>query len=575
VLGGHGEANSPVLTWTCTDLGSTHCVPIIFVLRPLQTHALVDSCGRLATVGGHLFIMNGDVSRLSCDAWLLPTDDDFRISRSFAQSVGAQPDSCLADFEWSTGQRVQPLHENVHGEPWIWLGLVGRVGEPPTWYAQCGAEFIERATASIRTNGAVLDRRPLLGVNLVGTGEGGMASDKGNIHQVLIPELAKAAHKLDTDVVLVTWGRRAYAAAQWARNDYLEHELGGDRSQLWGLGDQSSWLTTAAHDLAEQVRQNNLVLFIGAGVSAGAGFPIWQTLLDELAIKAGFEQGDLSQLQKLDMRDQAALLSKRLLAKGQYLGEMISDRFSATQYSLTHGLLASLGVRENVTTNYDLLFEAAVEANQERLAVLPYQAVQPAERWLLKLHGSIDHENDIVLTRADYLGVPSQRGALFGLVQAMLLTRHMLFIGYSLSDEDFHAVMNDVSTARSGMRDAPKIGTAMTLFDDPIFNELWSSELDVIAVSSVTGKPSPVDTAAAARQLQIFLDLVCFNAADLSAYLLDDSYSAMLSKDENDLRDRLLELKEMRSAGAQGSGWERIARLLDEFAGGLYQHRRG
>ena len=201
-----------------------------------------------------------------------------------------------------------------------------------------------------------------------------------------------------------------------------------------------------------------------------------------------------------------------------------------------------------MTTNYDRLFETAVEANrgEHELAVLPYEPVKPGGRWLLKLHGSIDHEEDIVLTRADYLGLPSQRGALVGLVQAMLLTRHMLFVGYSLSDEDFHSVMNDVSRARAGMLDAPKIGTAMTLFDDPIFNELWSNELDIVAVTEDPGDPSPKEVVAAARKVQIFLDLVCFMAADLSAFLLDETYSNMLSPDEQTLRTNLLELKELR-----------------------------
>ena len=27
---------------------------------------------KLIAVGGHLFIMSGDLSRLACDAWLLP-----------------------------------------------------------------------------------------------------------------------------------------------------------------------------------------------------------------------------------------------------------------------------------------------------------------------------------------------------------------------------------------------------------------------------------------------------------------------------------------------------------------------
>ena len=56
-------------------------------------------------------------------------------------------------------------------------------------------------------------------------------------------------------------------------------------------------------------------------------------------------------------------------------------------------------------------------------------------------------------------------------------------------------------------------------------------------------------------------------AADLSAFLLDETYSNMLSPDEQTLRTKLLELKELRAAGARGSGWDQVDRLLGELSG--------
>lgn len=434
-------------------------------------------------MGGHLFVVNGDVTRLACDAWLLPTDNEFRVSASFAPSVGLPAHGRLSGRDWRS-ERVQPFGERPDSDPWIWLGDVGRGNAAPDWYAGCAFEFVEKAAGLLKADDRTPSRFPIVAVNVLGSGEGGLAADKGAIHHALIPVLEDAARRFDVDVVLVTWGRRAYAAAQRARRDHLEADMRGDRSQLWDLDDQEGRLAAVARRLAEHVQGSNLVLFLGAGVSSGAGLPVWQQLLDELAHEASFSGEEISRLHGFDLRDQAALVGKRLSAVGRQIGKEVAARFSTTRYSLMHALLASLGVRENVTTNYDQLFEAAVEATDERLAVLPYQAVHPRERWLLKLHGSIDNDDDIVLTRADYLGTPARRGALFGLVQAMLLTRHMLFVGYSLSDEDFHAVVNDVRAARAGVADAPPIGTVLTLFDDPMFEELWSADLEVAAVTS-------------------------------------------------------------------------------------------
>lgn len=77
--------------------------------------------------------------------------------------------------------------------------------------------------------------------------------------------------------------------------------------------------------------------------------------------------------------------------------------------SLAHALLASLPIRESVTTNYDDLFEQAAKCCGRPVAILPYDSVRDSDRWLLKLHGDAAHGDDIVITRDGYLGFPAGR----------------------------------------------------------------------------------------------------------------------------------------------------------------------
>ena len=87
------------------------------------------------------------------------------------------------------------------------------------------------------------------------------------------------------------------------------------------------------------------------------------------------------------------------------------------------------------------------------IAVLPYMdagaASASGDPWLLKMHGCVTHPEDIVLTRyfnydwnamghciyinmmwrEDYIRYHERRQALAGIVQAFLITKHMLFIG--------------------------------------------------------------------------------------------------------------------------------------------------
>ena len=53
----------------------------------------------------------------------------------------------------------------------------------------------------------------------------------------------------------------------------------------------------------------------------------------------------------------------------------------------------------------------------EKLSVLPYDRRESHDKWLLKMHGCVNHPSDIVLTRSDYIRYSERRAALAGIVQ--------------------------------------------------------------------------------------------------------------------------------------------------------------
>src|SRR5262249_8070865 len=143
-------------------------------------------------------------------------------------------------------------------------------------------------------------------------------------------------------------------------------------------------------------------------------------------------------LANLGELDRAAVIARRLpkgLSVGEAVAQLIADE--ARRHALGHALLARMPVDEVVTTNYDDLFARAGTAAGRPCAVLPGGAIRRGERWILKMHGTVQRPETIVLTRADYLRFQETRSALAGIVQALLLTRHMLFVGFSLHDDNF------------------------------------------------------------------------------------------------------------------------------------------
>ena len=101
---------------------------------------------------------------------------------------------------------------------------------------------------------------------------------------------------------------------------------------------------------------------------------------------------------------------------------------TASSYGITPPLMAALDAEQAITLNYDRLFAIAATDAQRPRRVIPGQS-SGEERWLLKLHGSVDESSSIVLIREDYLGFNADRAALSSLERATLMTRRLLFVG--------------------------------------------------------------------------------------------------------------------------------------------------
>jgi hypothetical protein len=376
-------------------------------------------------------------------------------------------------------------------------------------------QFIRENRGAISANGR---SRPLLAIPLVATGAGGFDSDKGAVARPLLQRiLAEVSASGSPDIVVVTNDKKKLAAVQLARRRaYLESQ-----GKAWSALDKE--MLHAAKRLAALARQDRLVFFFGAGVSQAAGLPSWKELLKLL-----WEQPELAEIADTDRPthplDQAWLMERRLDASGARLsiGHLV-DRVLAPDRSpsLSHYLLASLPVEEMVTTNFDTLFERACENIGEKIAVITEE--EPGDgRWLLKLHGSLRKPDQIVLSRSDYLNFSSNRVALAGVVQAMLLTRHMLFVGFSLSDENFLRITHEVSLALGDDRSGKSPAGTVLNFELPAYiDDLWRDQFEIQRI-----RPDSLKS----RGVEIFLDLLVDLLAEPATYLLDESFGSLMSE---------------------------------------------
>lgn len=534
---------------------------------------------------GHVFVVHGSLLCLECDAWLLPcghggsTASYWRLppNEDLYEAWGWPPGT------WTRSKRSVALEGDLD-RPRPFATHVGGGRDAPTeWFVEGALEFVAVAHARLAREGRAPRHgraRPLLAMPLVGTGYGGGAAYAGEIVAALLPELEREAEARGVDIALVANDAANHAAAQAARRTYWAARVLADpAARPWpALSDAQRQEAIALAGLAVERR---LVLFLGAGISRGAGLPDWSALLERLAERAAIE--DRAGFARLDYLDRAEVLERRLGGTAS-LGREVAALLQRERCSLAHALLAALPASEVVTTNYDRLFEIASEpvVGAGGLAVLGPGRRTDRARWLLKMHGCVTRPEEIVLTRTDYLRYAEERGALMGIVQALLMTRHMLFVGFSLDDPNFHRIADAVRRAVRGgagggagggaagvaqvRARGERFGTALTPARRGLVEEIWSDDLRWIAMAEQGDDPRE-----AARRHDVFLDCMAAHAPS-AGHLFDPAFAPLLGPDEEELTRAIGELRgiaeSMRARGASSPALPVVERMIEELGAG-------
>jgi hypothetical protein len=220
--------------------------------------------------------------------------------------------------------------------------------------------------------------------------------------------------------------------------------------------------------LVDRIAANQWTLFIGSGVSAsctnsaGQKPPTWEALLTSLC--ALIASGDARKV------GEALIAGRDFLAAADHIRYTLATEANLAGYfqairtavdgptgdkfrpSPLFQKLLNLDPKIVFTTNYDKLFEIASKSG---FATHPFTShklgydLRVGEPVLVRLHGSTDAINDVVLTRTDYARVMRTGREVFDALGALSLTSTILFVGYSLDDPDIQLVLQAVG--RPGM----------------------------------------------------------------------------------------------------------------------------
>lgn len=193
---------------------------------------------------------------------------------------------------------------------------------------------------------------------------------------------------------------------------------------------------------AEPIRsaylQGRLILFAGAGVSAGLGLPTFPQLVAEMARQLDIDPTQFQSYGEFRQLAEYYKIKKGNDALMDWMAREWHHPAIDVSRSPIHRLIAGSRFAHIYTTNYDRWLEAAHDAYPT-----PYIKIASADdlaraedgvRQIVKLHGDLDNGAPIVLDESSYFERLSFETPLDIKLRADVLGKSVLFIGYSISD---------------------------------------------------------------------------------------------------------------------------------------------
>lgn len=220
--------------------------------------------------------------------------------------------------------------------------------------------------------------------------------------------------------------------------------------------------------LSEEIRNQRVFLFIGAGLSIEAGCPSANGLAHILAAELEHT---------IEPDEQLGMISEyyETAFPGRLIPRLARILESTPTPAESHLKLASLPWATIFTTNYDTLIESAYEHHGKPLRKIVYPAqlgvTPPQDTTLVKLHGCISppyrfsRDAPLVITDKDYELYLGQRQLLIRWLTRLLLEGYIvLFVGYSVRDPYWQTIRLEVSATMG--RHMPAFYAVMPTFSE-------------------------------------------------------------------------------------------------------------
>lgn len=209
----------------------------------------------------------------------------------------------------------------------------------------------------------------------------------------------------------------------------------------------NSMKSLAIQNINNAIKDDSLIIFVGAGVSANSGLPKWSDLISEF-------KGDLNLREDKNNYLKIAQYYYDTVGKQKYFQKIISifQQHKNAQPNGIHDQIFRITPKHIITTNYDSLLESKMNSTISKYEVIKKDMDIPyskAGHYLIKMHGDLKEKN-IVLKEDDYLDYENNFYMISTLIKALIMNNTVLFIGYSLNDSTFNSIFRMIQKGFKG-----------------------------------------------------------------------------------------------------------------------------
>lgn len=216
---------------------------------------------------------------------------------------------------------------------------------------------------------------------------------------------------------------------------------------------------------------NQLVIFVGAGVSANSNVPTWKNLIQQIAEEIKYSKCTNCSHKDSEVCDpkncayKFDFTSEEMIRIPEYFFQMDSSEDHQCYFETIKKFLKTdepsnpideeilhIFPHHIITTNFDHLLESSSSVNTTLYTVVSDDRSlisNATEKYIIKMHGDIDSPESIVLKESDYLNYEQEHPLISTFIRSLLINHTFLFVGYGLNDYNLNLIISWINYFRS------------------------------------------------------------------------------------------------------------------------------